>query len=259
MQGYDRAAFNQFLKDKNIEAAIELARNSYGATEPFSSGRLYSFADAYCLARATGRLDDTWSRVFSSSYVKHYRYGKIGGFRLDEINARLTRLCDEIGYDENPREQLGIAGDHKLIINDDQFPHDAPEIVALKNTAFEIYEDYTETIMRLGYPKSNVPEVGRQRLFAAATRSDGFHPPHLHSKCSFVMTYYFQVPAGSKTKLQFGTHNLISATPFHEVVPENGDIFIFPSCYMHGTTRAETTALRANLGFEFEPKFFSEQ
>lgn len=190
---------------------------------------------------------------FSSRYIKHCRYGKIGGFRIDEIDRRLTDLCEEIGYKENPREHLHIAGENKLIINNDDFPDDLPELIALKNVASEIYEDYTATILRLGYPQKRVREVARQRLFAAATRSDGYHPPHLHSNATFVMTYYFQVPAESRTKLQFGTHNLIESAPFHEVVPENGDIFIFPSCYMHGTTKAETTALRANLGFEFEP------
>ncbi|WP_420402274.1 putative 2OG-Fe(II) oxygenase [Nisaea sp.] len=253
MQGYDRENFARLIFDKQYEQAMELAKNSHKETEPFSSENLYSLVDAHALWRSLYPNDRSWDAIFSSQYIKHYRYGKIGGFRIDEINKKLTELCQEIGYTENPREHLDIAGENKLIITDQDIPTDLPEIIALKATASEIYEDYVSTILRLGYPRYRVREIARQRLFAAATRSDGFHPPHLHSNATFVMTYYFQVPAESRTKLQFGKHNLIQSTPFHEVVPETGDFFIFPSCYMHGTTKAETKALRANLGFEFEP------
>lgn len=253
MQGYDRSAFKLLVFEKKYQEALELAKKSYQETEPFSSGNLYSLADSHALWRALYPGDPSWESIFSARYIKHYRYGKIGGFRVEEINNRLTELCQEIGYTENPREQLNISGENKLIINDRNFPEDLPEIVALKATASEIYEDYVSTILRRGYQQNRVTEIARTRLFAAATSSDGFHPPHLHSNATFVMTYYFQVPPESQTRLQFGTHHFIQLRPFREVVPENGDIFIFPSCYMHGTTKAETTALRANLGFEFEP------
>ena len=57
--------------------------------------------------------------------------------------------------------------------------------------------------------------------------------------------------------MQFGTNNMIQVEPFHQVVPREGDLFIFPSCFMHGSTAAKLDKLRINIGIELEPKYLA--
>ena len=67
------------------------------------------------------------------------------------------------------------------------------------------------------------------------------------------MVYYIRVHEGGEAVLQFGTHNMIDFKPYYERVPREGDLFIFPSLFMHSSTATKVDRLRINIGIELEP------
>lgn len=89
-------------------------------------------------------------------------------------------------------------------------------------------------------------------LFAAATRSGGFHVPHYHENSVFTVCYYAVIPdvGTERTGLAFGADDMVIK---HMVVPKLYDVWIWPSYFVLWTSRQMLDDLRINVGIDYRP------
>lgn len=249
----NRAVLRDLLLEGRFADALTLAETAYREEAPYSSDRLYSLVDTYAIRRQLGVLPGNLVRLFDARNIGHARIADLTDIDVDAVNARILTDIERLGLDENPRPHLGIEGKDKLLIGDARALYASEPLASLIPVFQSFLADYLTTLGASDYPRPLIETEYRVRAFVAATRGDGYHPPHLHSNAGFVMVYYVRVPDGAAARLQFGTHNMVTVATFHEVTPREGDLFVFPSCFMHGTTPTGVEAIRANLGLELEP------
>ena len=228
-------------------------RETEAAAVPFSFAHLYSLVDRYALLRILGQQDPALAALFNARYIGQFSLLEATGLDPAQINPALMETIERVGFTPNAPSNTVLRGDEVGLISNDCLDHNAEPLRTLIPALQRVFETYLRNIRASEFPNAMVPSRMKIRSFATSTKDAGYHVPHLHTKCAFVMSYYVRVPDDSKAILEFGRHNMIRVTPFHSVTPAEGEIFIFPSWFMHGTTPVQSTQLRANIGLEFEP------
>ena len=249
-----RKTIVDLLKARRNGEASNFALNAAKKASRFSTDHLYALADYYAVAKFCDRPTPALEALFSPKFIGHANLRELYDGDVDAINDAFEAELLDVGYQQNPRPKLGIDGKDKLIIDDQGFDRSREPIRTLLPVFDKFIQNYLTLMRTSGYPEPMLDDVYRYRLFAAATKGNGFHPPHLHSRAGFVFVYYIRVHPSGEATLQFGAHNMLFVKPFYEVVPREGDIFIFPSFFMHGSTATKVDKLRINIGMELEPE-----
>jgi hypothetical protein len=175
-------------------------------------------------------------------------------------NAALLAYLHGIGFVGDGKG--AISADERLIINYGDLDHQHPAmrpLVAAVEAAIRKYREGmpAELAERLGV--AHLDRFGL-RSFAAATRRLGYHYAHMHGGAILVATYYVRVPrpdgapdgtGAARLYFGFGEKKVIESRDF--VIPEEGNLFLFPGHVMHQTTAPETEELRINIGFDILP------
>jgi len=253
----ERKQLVELLKEGRWDDAKNFTVTAMRRAERLSSDYLYAIADQYAVARFSNRMTAPLSEFFSKRFIRHYNLKDIFDGDVSSVNDAFEAECFRIGFEGNPHPRRGINGEDNLIINNHTWDQTQEPINTLLPVFDRIIKKYLAEMRKNGYPKSLIDKEYIYRLFSTATKGDGYAIPHLHSRAGFVMVYYIRVHRGGEATLQFGTHNMIYLKPFYQVVPKEGDIFIFPSLFMHSSTPTKVDKLRVNFGIELEPKNFA--
>ncbi|MBM3599790.1 MAG: hypothetical protein FJX35_16380 [Alphaproteobacteria bacterium] len=169
------------------------------------------------------------------------------------VNAGLLDYLHSIGFVGDGKDS--IRPDERMIINYGDLDHGAPAMVPLVTAIDAAVRAYRRTLDDSLADQLGVSALDRfgLRSFAAATRRAGFHYPHLHGGAILVVSYYVRVPQtadGTAARLYFGfgENKLMDSRTW--VVPEEGNIFVFPGHVMHQTSAPGTDEARINVGFD---------
>ena len=143
--------------------------------------------DYYAVTLISNQLTATLSALFSPEFIGDANLRDLHDGDVDPINDALEAELLRIGYEENPRPGRGIDGEDKLIIGDDGFDRSREPIRTLMPIFEEFMQAYLAALRDTGFPSSMLDSAYRYRLFATATKGNGYHPPHIHSRAAFAM------------------------------------------------------------------------
>ncbi len=254
----ERRGILDMVREGRVQEANDLIKSHFASAAPYSGERWHALNDHFAIARLNGLVPDTTQALFSPDFIAHRRLGDILDSDVKAINAALEEQLLSHGYRENPREVLGISGEEKLIISDALFLVDQEPFRTVWGAIQATVKAYLASMSGHRALRPFMETSYRHRVFASATRGDGFHPPHIHSKAGFVVVYYVRVFEDGPAELQFGTHTVFGVSPFATFKPVEGDLFIFPAYFSHSSTPTRYEGLRATIGVELEPGSLSE-
>ncbi len=253
----DRREIFEKLSGDNLEKVARQIQTYIDTEPPYSGDRWHAMHDHFTVRRLIGDVPEETASLFSPNFIGRFNLAEILQRDITDINARLESQLLEHGYKENPRDWAGIAGDEKLIINDARFLLDSQPFAGVWRVIDGIASQYLAEMRKFkALAPFMEPRYGH-RIFASATRGNGYHQSHIHSKASFVMVYYVRVFEAGPATLQFGTHASFNVPPFAKCEPVEGDMIIFPAFFAHSSTPTNYEGLRATIGVEFEPESLS--
>ena len=252
MAGYDRAVVRNHILRQEFDAALDYMRQIEAGSSLYSPANSYAKVDRYALLAFQKLTDPELAALFDARFIARRTLREAAGLNPDSLNTRLMDMFLRVGIADNAPPRAGLQSDEVGLISNHRLDHEEEPLKTLIEALQHIFDSYIEELRQSSFPQSLIPARMTTRSFVTASKRDGFHKPHLHTRCAFVLAYYVRVPPDSQATLEFGRHNMFQIEPFHRVVPAEGDIMMFPSCFMHGTTPARCQDLRANLGLEFE-------
>ena len=254
----DRKEIFEKITDDSLEEAARQIRGYIDREPPYSGDRWHAMHDHFTVSRLIGEVPEETASLFSPDYIGRFNLAEILQRDISDINARLESQLLEHGYRENPRDWAGISGHEKLIINDARFLLDRQPFAGVWRVIEKVADQYFAEMRKFDALAPFMEPSYGHRLFASATRGDGYHQSHIHSKASFVMVYYVRVFDEGPATLQFGTHTSFNVPPFAKCDPVEGDMIIFPAFFAHSSTPTKYEGLRATIGVEFEPESLSQ-
>jgi hypothetical protein len=203
----------------------------------------------------TTRYESNFSKQWiKTTNVKDF----IGKYDMNNMNIKLLDYLENLGFQSDASSKKKVHEDQRYVIPYGTLNKDNPAYAKLESLVAGFVEAYIELLNNEGFSKTLWQEKFKLYSFSAATRSSGYHYPHMHSGAMFVITYYVKIPPESKTDLLFGCQVGTDQDYFYDSIfsfgrPKVGAMVIFPAFYAHATTRQESSDLRVNIGFDVQP------
>lgn len=172
------------------------------------------------------------------------------------INGDVKQAILTAGLNPDGREDAGISGSQRMILDYDRLSLFDPGLDRFARLIASFVERYEEP-MRVdplcsAYLAHRLMHELTLSLFAAATRSGDYHIPHYHGNAVITVCYYVAIPDASnqRTGLAFGADDMAIR---HIVEPKLYDVWIWPSYFVHWTSRQMSDDLRINVGIDYRP------
>lgn len=145
--------------------------------------------------------------------------------------------------------------------------YDFIEKYKCKHLESRIYQAVTEYVNRIGWRGVCDGFVIKDSWVNVMDKGD-FHTLHCHPGYTISGTYYFRV-SSEQGSIKFNNPNPLM---FHcnfpqgqlspqttDIVPDDGDIILFPSWLVHGTQKNASTEQRISIAFNIDPINLSDE
>jgi hypothetical protein len=177
-------------------------RSLLGNSQRFSKPHFRALNDLYNLAYRY-KLDDPWLlNLFQSRWIRQINMTDVTDAPLTKVHTALKDYL--IGLDFQPDGFDGVKGSQRLRIRSDAMDGENSVIAQLERAVRHVGKKYIEFLKKSNYPKEYITDNLDITKYVMATKSGGYHFPHLHNNVVFVVAYYVYVPENNDGKIVFG-------------------------------------------------------